>query len=213
MLGITEVNHVGIRVSDKVRSIEFYSALGFELINDVGFESGHPVIMRHPSSVVLNLLGPADVRDGTNILMDVIQRGTGRKARVLEKALAGKTGTTNDFTDAWFVGFSPSLAAGVWVGFDDMRSLGNREAGARAALPIWISYMKTALEVPSRFQAIFPIPEDVVFALIDPKTGLLALDGVEDAHVEIFVKGTEPQNYAHLKPKPADFFRVDSSTN
>ncbi len=149
----------------------------------------------------------------TNILMDVIQRGTGRKARVLDKALAGKTGSTNDFTDAWFVGFSPNLAAGVWVGFDDMRSLGNREAGARAALPIWISYMKTALEVPSQFQATFPIPEDVVFARIDPKTGLLALDGVEDAHVEIFVKGTEPQNYAHLKPKPADFFRVDSTTN
>ena len=77
MLGITEVNHVGIRVSDKDRSAEFYSVLGFELISDVGFESGHPVIMRHPSSVVLNLLGPADVRDGTNILMDVDQKHPG----------------------------------------------------------------------------------------------------------------------------------------
>jgi lactoylglutathione lyase len=77
MLGITEVNHVGIRVSDKVRSIEFYSILGFELSSDAGFEAGHPVIMRHPSSVVLNLLGPADVLDSTNILMDVEQKHPG----------------------------------------------------------------------------------------------------------------------------------------
>jgi lactoylglutathione lyase len=77
MLGITDVNHVGIRVSDKIRSIEFYSVLGFELSSDAGFEAGHPVIMRHPSSVVLNLLGPADVLDGTNILMDVEQKHPG----------------------------------------------------------------------------------------------------------------------------------------
>jgi len=145
----------------------------------------------------------------TNMLMDVIQRGTGRKARILEKALAGKTGTTNDFTDAWFVGFSPNLAAGVWVGFDDMRSLGNKEAGARAALPVWISFMRTALDVSDPFQATFSIPENVVFSRIDPKTGLLAVNGVEDARIEIFVKGTEPSTYTYLKPKPADFFRVD----
>jgi penicillin-binding protein 1A len=147
----------------------------------------------------------------TNILIDVIQRGTGRKARVLGKALAGKTGTTNDFTDAWFVGFSPNLAAGVWVGFDDMRSLGNKEAGARAALPIWISYMRTALDVPAQLQATFSIPENVVFSRIDPKTGLLAADGVAESQIEIFVKGTEPSVYARLKPKPADFFRLDST--
>jgi penicillin-binding protein 1A len=147
----------------------------------------------------------------TNMLMDVIQSGTGRKARVLDKALAGKTGTTNDFTDAWFVGYSPNLAAGVWVGFDDMRSLGNKEAGARAALPVWISFMRTALEFPDQYQATFAIPENVVFSRIDPKTGLLAADGVEEAHIEIFVKGTEPSAYTHLKPKPADFFRVDST--
>ena len=144
----------------------------------------------------------------TNILMDVIQRGTGRRARVLEKALAGKTGTTNDFTDAWFVGFSPNLVASVWVGFDNMRSLGDQEAGARVALPIWIDYMRMALDVPS--PAAFSIPEDVVFSRIDPKTGLLARDGMEDAIIEIFIKGTEPRVYADPKPKPADFFRVDA---
>ena len=77
MLDITHVNHVGIRVSDKVRSIEFYTVLGFELVSDAGFESGHPVIMNHPGGVVLNLLGPADVPGDTNILMDVDEKHTG----------------------------------------------------------------------------------------------------------------------------------------
>lgn len=77
MLDITNVNHVGIRISEKARSIEFYSLLGFDLVNDAGFESGHPVIMKHPGGVVLNLLGPADVPGDTNILMDVDEKHTG----------------------------------------------------------------------------------------------------------------------------------------
>lgn len=77
MLDIESVNHVGIRVSDKDRSISFYSLLGFELISDHGFDSGHPVIMRHRSGVVLNLLGPADGPQGTNILMDVEEKHAG----------------------------------------------------------------------------------------------------------------------------------------
>ena len=77
MLPIQSVNHVGIRVSDKVVAIGFYEQLGFELLSDVGFEKGHPVIMKHPSGVVLNLLGPATVADQTNILMDVDDKYTG----------------------------------------------------------------------------------------------------------------------------------------
>ncbi len=77
MLDITHVNHIGIRIGDKARSIEFYSVLGFELVGDAGFESGHPVILKHPSGVVLNLLGPADVPGDTNILMDVDEKHTG----------------------------------------------------------------------------------------------------------------------------------------
>lgn len=77
MLDIESVNHVGIRVSDKHRSISFYSLLGFELISDHGFDSGHPVIMRHRSGVVLNLLGPANAPHGTNILMDIEEKHTG----------------------------------------------------------------------------------------------------------------------------------------
>ena len=74
---IESVNHIGIRVGDKQRSIDFYALLGFELINDVGFESGHPVIMKHASGVVVNLLGPATVSENTNILTDVDEKHTG----------------------------------------------------------------------------------------------------------------------------------------
>lgn len=132
----------------------------------------------------------------TNIMEDVIQRGTGKSAKILGKPLAGKTGTTNDFTDAWFVGFAPNLVTGTWVGFDDIKSLGHGETGARAALPIWISYMNGALE---RIQPmIFPIPEDIVFVKIDPYNGLLAPTGLTDFEVEIFKKGTEPKEVSKL---------------
>lgn len=77
MLPIQNVNHVGIRISDKTRSVAFYKVLGFEFKGDAGFEQGHPIIMRHPSGVVLNLLGPATIADETNILMDVPEKYTG----------------------------------------------------------------------------------------------------------------------------------------
>ncbi len=77
MLNIESVNHVGIRVSDKTRSVSFYENLGFQLLEDAGFDKGHPVIMKHPSGVVLNLLGPAKDWDGRNILMDVDEKYPG----------------------------------------------------------------------------------------------------------------------------------------
>jgi penicillin-binding protein 1A len=81
----------------------------------------------------------------TELLRGVIERGTGVAAKVLERPLAGKTGTTNDFSNAWFVGYTPSIVAGVWIGHDRPRSLGHDETGARAALPIWVSVMREAL--------------------------------------------------------------------
>jgi lactoylglutathione lyase len=77
MLNIESVNHIGIRVSEKQRSIAFYELLGFQFTTDAGFEEGHPIVMRHPSGVVLNLLGPANMPDGQNILMDVEEKYTG----------------------------------------------------------------------------------------------------------------------------------------
>jgi penicillin-binding protein 1A len=80
----------------------------------------------------------------TSMLREVVLHGTGVAASKLPFPVAGKTGTTNDFTDAWFVGFSPAMTCGVWVGFDEKRTLGAKETGARAALPIWLNFMTAA---------------------------------------------------------------------
>ncbi len=130
-----------------------------------------------------------------NILQDVIKRGTGRQASVLGRNdLAGKTGTTNDLKDAWFSGFNRELVASVWVGFDQPRTLGRNEFGSRAALPIWIDYMATALEaVPD--MALVP-PEGIVSVRIDPVTGLLAYPGQKDAVFEVFREQDVPSSSA-----------------
>jgi penicillin-binding protein 1A len=143
----------------------------------------------------------------TNMMEDVIQQGTGQAARGMGRPLAGKTGTTNDFTDAWFVGGAPNLVAGVWVGFDEIRTMGEKEAGARAALPIWISYMKKALQ--SLPVVAFAVPEGVVTVKIDPATGLLAPEGTDQGTDEVFLKGTEPTQHAEAKSSPSQFFKFD----
>src|SRR5580698_2738730 len=99
----------------------------------------------HPE--VHDVISPEVARTMTAMLEEVIQFGTGVQAKALGRPAAGKTGTTQDYTDAWFIGFTPQVTAGVWVGFDDKQiSLGKKETGARAALPIWLEFMKTALE-------------------------------------------------------------------
>jgi penicillin-binding protein 1A len=105
----------------------------------------------------------------THMLEAVIHEGTGREADILPGPLAGKTGTTNDYKDALFVGYSPGIAAGVWVGHDDASTLGPQETGARAALPIWIEFMRQALAAQS--QSYFDIPENVRSEFIQPRTG------------------------------------------
>jgi penicillin-binding protein 1A len=95
----------------------------------------------------------------TSMLREVVLHGTAAAASRMKYSLAGKTGTTNDFTDAWFVGFSRSLTCGVWVGFDDRQSLGAKETGARAALPIWMQFMNTTLRSLDRVEFPPPPPE------------------------------------------------------
>jgi penicillin-binding protein 1A len=127
---------------------------------------------------------------------------------VLGRPVAGKTGTTNEFINAWFIGGTPNLVAGVFVGFDDRRSLGETESGAHAALPIWINFMKTALkQVPV---VPFVIPEGITFVKVDPSTGLLNNE-LEDqpGNVEIFTKGSEPTQAAQRRLDPTDFYKLD----
>jgi penicillin-binding protein 1A len=95
---------------------------------------------------VKDVISAKTARTMTTLLREVVLHGTAFSASKLKHPLAGKTGTTNDFTDAWFVGFSPSITCGVWVGFDEKKTLGNKETGAQAALPVWIDFMKVAIQ-------------------------------------------------------------------
>jgi penicillin-binding protein 1A len=125
----------------------------------------------------------------TSMMQSVVEKGTGQKAKELGRPVAGKTGTTNDTHDAWFVGFTPDLLAGVWVGFDSERSLGSHETGGVAACPIWTQYMKVALE--GQPVTDFTVPKDVTQVHIDPGSGLRSYPG-GPAVLEYFVAGTEP---------------------
>jgi penicillin-binding protein 1A len=129
----------------------------------------------------------------TDMLRSVIQDGTGQKAKVIECPVAGKTGTTNEFKDALFIGFSPSITTGVWVGQDTFTTIGKGETGDKAALPIWIEFMQRALL--DRAIQYFDIPDDVVKVNIDSSTGLLATDNSPNAVKALFKKGTEPKSY------------------
>ena len=126
----------------------------------------------------------------TNLLKGVIHHGTGRRALSLSPFLGGKTGTTNNNVDAWFVGFSSDLVAGAWVGFDKGGVLGRGETGARSALPIWRDFMREGLR---RFgERDFPQPPGVINVLIDKETGRPAGPGLGAGFLESFVEGLEP---------------------
>jgi penicillin-binding protein 1A len=127
----------------------------------------------------------------TDMLQAVVQTGTGKAARRLGRPLAGKTGTTDTFKDALFLGFSPTVATGVWVGMDHHGTLGSMETGARAALPIWIAFMEQVLadQPPEDFS----LPEGVVTVRIDPQSGRLASEDCPNAEAMVFKKGTEPK--------------------
>ena len=131
----------------------------------------------------------------TSMLEGVILRGTGKKIASLDVPLGGKTGTTNENKDAWFVGFSPDLAVGVYVGFDKPRSLGYKQTGSAVAVPIFKEFMEAA-DINSR-KIPFRVPPGLSFVRIDPNSGLISRDG--SGILEPFVIGTEPYNKNYVK--------------
>lgn len=124
-----------------------------------------------------------------DILKGVITEGTGKKAKSLNLPVAGKTGTTDNFTDAWFVGFSPDITTAVWVGYDRKKKIGKHITGARGALPIWIDYMATYYS--DKEPSEFVLPDNVAYVPIDPITHLISVDDCERKDL-LFIKGTEP---------------------
>ncbi|NPB08663.1 MAG: peptidase, partial [Aquificae bacterium] len=132
----------------------------------------------------------------TRVLVDmlraVVLEGTGRRAQVINRVVAGKTGTTDDYQDAWFVGFSPYIVTGVWVGYDVKKSLGDRMAGSRVALPIWIDFMKFATQLYPNED--FELPPENTVVEINPQDLVLADETCPGVEM-VFVKGTEPRIY------------------
>lgn len=125
-----------------------------------------------------------------NLLQQVVQDGTATRAKALGRPVAGKTGTTNDEQDAWFMGFSPYLVTGVWVGYDQVKPMGRFETGARAALPIWLDY-RTQVEPKYPVQD-FPVPPGIVMTRVNARSGALAMAGDGSSFVLPFQNGTEP---------------------
>ena len=145
----------------------------------------------------------------TSMMQDVVNYGTGWRIKALGKPAAGKTGTTNDYRDAWFVGYTTGITASVWVGFDDVRPLGSQETGARAASPIWLNFMKYASNTAE--SSDFSVPEGIVVYPIDPSTGLLSKEETTTSLKEYFKDGTQPTQFSTVSPSPAGVERKSIS--
>ncbi|MCP4683733.1 MAG: PBP1A family penicillin-binding protein [Desulfobacterales bacterium] len=146
----------------------------------------------------------------TDLLRAVIQDGTGWRIKALKRPAAGKTGTTNNLRDAWFVGYTPELVTGVWVGYDDRKAMGKGETGSRTASPIWLDFMSNVLkDLPV---VDFKVPDGLVFAKIDTKTGLLASPHSDETVFQAFKDGTEPKEYSPRPeaPKSGQFMQYDT---
>jgi penicillin-binding protein 1A len=140
----------------------------------------------------------------TSMMESVVKHGTGRIVRGLERPAAGKTGTTNDFNDAWFVGYTPELVTGVWVGRDDHESLGDGETGGKVAAPIWLEFMKQAMQ--DRPVTDFPIPPGIRFVRLEGRGGTNTPTAMsfadESVQFEAFIEGSQPKTIGAPRKKP-----------
>jgi penicillin-binding protein 1A len=146
----------------------------------------------------------------THMLEGVVKYGTGWRIKALNRPVAGKTGTTNNLFDAWFMGYTPQYITGTWVGFDEEAPLGKSETGSRAASPIWLGFMKRVLE--DQPPKIFEVPEGIVFTKIDAETGLLPIPESKETVFVSFKEGTEPAEFSKRPGEIADtgeFFKKD----
>jgi len=172
-----------------------------------------PVVFpRYPNpKEPFRLLDPRVAYVMTHLMTEVVSFGTGAEAKALGRPAAGKTGTTNDYIDAWFMGFTPHVVTGVWVGYDSAKPLGPGETGAKAALPIWLSFMHEAVK-PFPVED-FAAPPGVTFTNINPNTGRTAPANSANSIQEAFISGTEPKEGENAggagSGTQSDFFKED----
>ena len=181
------------------------------MIEEVRDREGKVIYQARPHDT--QAISPQTAFIMTHLMRGVVENGTGRQMKALGRPVAGKTGTTNDLRDAWFVGFTPRLVCGVWVGQDDNQPLGRKETGARAAGPIWLDFMQHALKNDPPQD--FPVPPGVVFARVDPKTGRAMRAGAAGGFFEAFREGHQPlpplAGAPARQPKAAeDFMQAES---
>ncbi|MGE0084765.1 MAG: PBP1A family penicillin-binding protein [Desulfococcaceae bacterium] len=172
------------------------------------------------TSVPAQAIEPSTAFIMTSLLRSVVENGTGVRVKQLNRPVAGKTGTTNDFRDAWFIGYTTEYITGTWVGFDIERSLGKGETGSQAAIPIWLGFMERLLD-GKPVQEFPETAEGVVVTQIDASTGMLAHSDSGNVIRECFKQGTEPKYRAprpqpqpsypeyRVVTKPEDFFKTD----
>ncbi|MCX5886572.1 MAG: PBP1A family penicillin-binding protein [Proteobacteria bacterium] len=176
----------GVSLLELVRAYAAFPSLGALMdplfITKIVDRDG--VILEQNRPRMFLVISPQTAYLMTSILQSVVEEGTGRKVSALHYPCAGKTGTTNEFRDAWFIGYTPDLIAGVWIGFDDRRPLGRGETGAQAASPIWLYFMQRVVEgTPMRF---FSIPDGIVFMKVDARTGGPATSSTRDTVFELW---------------------------
>ena len=181
-----------VTVLEMVRAYSVFCNLGLktEPMFYTRVEDRNGAIVEEPGISQELVIDPATAYQVSHILEGAVQHGTGKRVLALNRPAAGKTGTTNDLRDAWFAGYTPDLITVVWTGHDDHISMGRGETGARAAIPIWLEFMKKACDgMPIRS---FEAPEGVVFARVDHETGLLAGPDSKDVVMEAFKPGNSP---------------------
>ncbi|MEQ1875060.1 MAG: penicillin-binding transpeptidase domain-containing protein, partial [Bdellovibrionia bacterium] len=164
-----------------------------------------PIYFDDPDQVV----SPQTAYLMTSLLKGVVDEGTGAKAKALGRTVAGKTGTTSGYYDAWFVGYTSQISTGVWVGSDVEKTLGRGETGGQAALPIWLEYMKVATKDSS--DRAFPVPTGIVSVSIDNETGNLGSASSKELRNQPFLEGTEPKssNDSGDKVDTENFYKED----
>jgi penicillin-binding protein 1A len=191
----------GISLLETVKAYSVFANLGKKLepvfIKKIVDRDGNIIEEHNPNGVAEQVIEPSTAYVMTTLLQDVVTYGTGQRVKALKRPVAGKTGTTNNLFDAWFVGYTPGYITGAWVGIDESKSMGKGETGSRAASPIWLGFMKRILE--NEPIKVFDEPEGVVFSKIDAETGLLPIPESKDTVFVCFKEGTEPTDYT---PKP-----------
>ena len=179
-----------------------------ESIDPADFATGMAADQRLIRKPPRRVISPETAYLITNVMESVVREGSGWRAKAIDRPSAGKTGTTNDLKDAWYVGFIPQLACVSWVGYDQERPLGKSETGSRAAAPAWVAFMQKAKkQYPAEN---FHVPDSIEFHPIDKKNGLLLAEDDKDAYFEVFAPGTAPTRMSgEEKLKAKDFFRLD----